>query len=117
MIPASVKIFVCTEPQDMRRSFDGLARAAREVLDVNPQSGALLCFFNKRRNRLKVLWWDSSGYTLLYKRAHEVRFEPPVGDAAGGVKVVVDGRGLAALLRGVPKPPRKRRIQRKGVLT
>ncbi|MCA9712751.1 MAG: IS66 family insertion sequence element accessory protein TnpB, partial [Myxococcales bacterium] len=51
MIPTSVRIFVCTEPQDMRRSFDGLALAAREVLGVDPQSGALLCFVNKRNNR------------------------------------------------------------------
>ena len=54
MIPGSVKIFVCTRPVDMRRSFDGLALAAREVIGEDPRSGALFCFVNKRRDRLKA---------------------------------------------------------------
>ncbi len=49
MIPGSVKIFVCTQPVDMRRSFDGLALAAREVIGEDPRSGALFCFVNKQR--------------------------------------------------------------------
>ena len=65
MIPSTVRIFVCTEPQDMRRSFDGLALATQEVLHEDPQSGALFCFVNKRANRLKILWWDANGYCLL----------------------------------------------------
>lgn len=66
MIPASVRIFVCTEPQDMRRSFDGLALATQQVMGKDLQAGALHCFVNKRANRLKVLWWDEDGYCLLY---------------------------------------------------
>jgi hypothetical protein len=46
MIPASVRIFVCREPMDLRRSFDGLALAAKERLGESPQSGALFCFLN-----------------------------------------------------------------------
>lgn len=68
MIPASVRIFVCREPQDLRRSFDGLALSARQVLGEEPQSGALFCFVNKRANRLKCLWWDRNGYCLLYNQ-------------------------------------------------
>ncbi len=59
MIGASVRIFVCREPQDLRRSFDGLAFAAKQVLGEDPQSGALFCFLDKRANRLKCLWWAS----------------------------------------------------------
>nr|WP_276604548.1 IS66 family insertion sequence element accessory protein TnpB [Nannocystis sp. RBIL2] len=47
-IPASVRIVVCTRPQDVRRSFDGLAPAARQVLGEHPQSGALFVFTNER---------------------------------------------------------------------
>ena len=65
MIPSSVRIFVCQQPQDMRRSFDGLALAAREHLGEDPQSGALFVFVNKRGNRLKVLWFERHGYCLL----------------------------------------------------
>jgi transposase len=103
MIPSSVRIFVCTEPQDMRRSFDALALAARERLGHDPRSGALFCFVNKRANRIKVLWWDENGFCLLYKRMHQaiVRLPPP-GD--NGPCVQVDGRQLRMLLTGIARP-------------
>lgn len=101
MIPSSVRIFVCTEPQDMRRSFDGLARAAREVLGQDPQAGALFCFVNKRSNRLKILWWDRNGYCLLYKRLHRAVFVIPKADVSGAP--VIDSKELARLLAGVAK--------------
>jgi transposase len=86
MIPSGVRIFVCTEPQDMRRSFDGLSLAAREKLGEDPQSGALFVFTNKRGNRLKVLWFDRNGYCILYKRLHRARFRLP--DASEGGRPV-----------------------------
>lgn len=101
MIPASVRIFVCTRPQDMRRSFDTLALAARELLGEDPQSGALFCFVGKR-NRLKILWWDRNGYCLLYKRLHRAVFHLPSGTGSrGSDKIQIDGRQLAELLAGV----------------
>lgn len=66
MIPAQVPIFVATAAADMRRGFDGLAAAAREVLGEDPQSGALFLFLNRRRDRLKILWYDRTGFCLLY---------------------------------------------------
>jgi transposase len=101
MIPPSVRIFVCTDPQDMRRSFDGLARAAREVLGEDPQAGALFCFVNKRANRLKILWWDRNGYCLLYKRLHQATFIMPKFGEGG--PPVIDGKQLAQLVAGVTK--------------
>ncbi len=77
MIPAGVRIFVCTTPVDLRRSFDGLALATQELLEQEPQSGSLYCFINKRANRLKILWWDQNGYCLLYKRLHAALFRIP----------------------------------------
>ncbi len=101
MLPPSVRIFVCTTPQDMRRSFDGLALAARELLGEEPQSGALFVFVGKRPTRIKVLWWDRNGYCILYKRLHRAVFCIPQGD--GGACVRIDGPALAALLAGVEK--------------
>lgn len=94
MIPSSVRIFVCSEPQDMRRSFDGLALAARAHLGEDPESGALFVFANKRGNRLKVLWFDRNGYCLLYKRLHRARFSLPE-------QRTIDTSTLATVLRGV----------------
>lgn len=108
MIPASVRIFVCIEPQDMRRSFDGLALATKQVLEEDPQSGALFCFVNKRANRLKILWWDRNGYCLLYKRLHRAIFQYPASSDASKPSVRIDGSQLAALIAGVV---RERRVK------
>lgn len=102
MLPASVRIFVCTTPQDMRRSFDGLALVAREVIGEDPQSGALFVFVGKRPTRIKVLWWDRNGYCVLYKRLHRAIFYMPQ-TATGAASVRIDGAALAALLAGVEK--------------
>lgn len=102
MLPSSVRIFVCTTPQDMRRSFDGLAQAAKEVVGEDPQSGALFVFVGKRPTRVKVLWWDRNGYCVLYKRLHRAVFRVPAG-ASGAASVRIDGAALAALLAGVEK--------------
>ena len=76
MIPKAVRIFVSLEPQDMRRGFDRLARVIREELGGDPQRG-LFVFVSRRRDRLKVLWWDRNGYAVLYKRLHRARARLP----------------------------------------
>lgn len=102
MIPTSVRIFVCTERQDMRRSFDALTLVVQERLTLDPQSGALFVFASKRGNRLKVLWFDRNGYCILYKRLHAASFVLP--DATSGAPLVpIDTRTLATILRGVEK--------------
>lgn len=103
MIPATVRIFACTEPVDMRRGFDGLALLARDKLCQDPKSGVLLLFVNKRRDRLKALWSDRNGYCVLYKRIHGAAFELPAPDETGGVSVRIDGQKLGALLAGKEK--------------
>lgn len=102
MIPVSVRIFVCTEPQDLRRSFDGLALATRQVLGQDPRSGAVFVFVNRRCRQLRMLWWDGRGYTLLCRRLHKALFRLPQSDAPSGRSIVVDHRVLLELLRGVP---------------
>lgn len=78
----------------MRRSFDGLSLAAQERLGEDPRSGALFVFVNKRKNRVKVLWFDHNGYCLLYKRLHRARFKVPEVRS-------IDAKKLAWILRGV----------------
>lgn len=85
----------------MRRSFDALALVVREVVALDPESGALFVFASKRGNRIKVLWFDRNGYCILYKRLHRASFELP--DIGGASHVAIDARALATLLRGVAK--------------
>jgi transposase len=110
MLPASVRILVCTEPQDMRRSFDTLAEVVRARLGEEPQSGGTLyVFVGKHATRVKVLWWDRNGYCLLYKRLHRALFAVPAS-RDGSASVVIDGKSLAELLAGVAKEEPRRRL-------
>ena len=69
-----VRVFVARHPVDMRKSFDGLSAAVIDLVDHDPQSGHLFLFFNKRRDRMKALVWEASGYWILYKRIEHGRF-------------------------------------------
>ena len=100
MLPAQVRILVCTQPQDMRRSFDTLALVTKDLLGEDPQSGSLYVFVGKRANRAKVLWWDRNGYCLLYKRLHRALFQVPRSND-GSPSIRIDGAALAQLLAGV----------------
>lgn len=108
MIPAGVRIFAATAPVDMRRGFVGLAEAARDGLGHDPAGGSLFVFFNKRRDKLKLLWHDRSGWCLLYKGLDRGFFRIP--DAAPDQRAItIDGRELAAILEGVQLPASKAR--------
>jgi transposase len=69
----SVRIFVGREPIDMRKSFDGLSSLVIDAVDQDPQSGRLFIFFNRRRDIMKSLVWDGSGYWLIGKRLEHGR--------------------------------------------
>jgi transposase len=97
-------IFVAVQPVDLRRSFDGLAGAARERMSKDPQSGALFLFFNKAHDRVKILWWDRTGFALLYKRLECGTFRIPEPLEPGARSVAIDAAELAKILEGVALP-------------
>lgn len=107
MLPTSVRILVCTERQDMRRSFDTLAAVVRDVMREEPQSGALYVFVGKRPTRVKVLWWDKTGYCLLTKRLHRALFAVPEAESDRR-SVRIDAGALSQLLVGVTRDEKKR---------
>lgn len=100
-IPASVRIFLAVEPCDMRKSYDGLQGVARERLREDPASGALFLFTNKRRNRLKILYWDGTGMWVMGKRPEKGCFSWPEGVQVADGKLQLSRRALALLLEGV----------------
>ena len=107
-LPLPVRIFLCTQPADMRRSFDGLAQMVREFLNADPLSGHLFIFRSKRGDRLKLLYWDTDGLAIWYKRLEEGTFRFPVPSTEGhGVEI--RAADLAMLLDGVDLESVKRR--------
>jgi len=106
--PPTVRVFVCTLPTDMRRSFDGLAGITREVLRLDPLSGHVFVFFNRRGDRVKILFWDRSGYCLWYKRLEQGIFRLPVGSSTTD-RLEVEISELALILEGIDLTGARRR--------
>jgi transposase len=100
-LPPSTRVFVATQPADMRRGFDGLLAIVRDFLGhADPFAGHLFVFRNKRGDRLKVLWWDRDGLALFYKRLEEGRFAIPArtDDAR---QIEMTAADLQLLLQGI----------------
>lgn len=104
----NLRIYLCTRPTDMRKSFDGLCALVRGVFQADPLDGSLFLFVNRRGDRLKMLWWDRDGLAQFYKRLESGTFEVlrREGEAAA---VEIDATELAMLLSGVSLASVKRR--------
>jgi transposase len=106
MLPAGVRILVCTTRQDMRKSFDTLAAVARDFMGEEPQSGALFVFLGKSPTRIKILWFDRNGYCLLAKRLHRAVFILPKLEETKGAALRIEAEALAQLLAGIEREGR-----------
>lgn len=95
LLPAGVRVYLCTVVTDMRRSFDGLAAMVEEHVGHDPLSGDLFVFCNRRGDRMKILLWDGDGYALWYKRLEEGTFCFPAG------KSEVSHAELSLILEGI----------------
>lgn len=96
----SIKVYLARGTTDMRKSFDTLAGAVREVLDEDPLSGHLFVFLGRRRHLIKILYWDGSGFWVLAKRLARGTFAwPEPGDDRKAIELRADE--LGALLGGV----------------
>ena len=107
-VPANTKIYLCTAPTDMRKSFDGLYSLALQVFEKDPTEGHLFLFLNRRRDRVKLLWWDRDGLALFYKRLEAGTFELPASKD-GECGMIIDSIDLALLLGGIDLRSAKRR--------
>jgi transposase len=97
-LPATLRIFLAVEPADMRKGFDGLSQLVRDRIAQDPLSGHLYVFRNRRRDRIKILYWDRDGLALWYKRLEKGTFRFP--EARDG-RVEVTAAEMAAVLEGI----------------
>lgn len=96
----SVKVYLATGATDMRKGFDSLAALVRDHLGHDPLSGSLFLFIGRDRDRIKILYWDSDGFALWYKRLEEGTFRLPSARTAGA-SVELKASELAMLLEGI----------------
>jgi transposase len=109
-LPPSVRIFVARGATDMRKSFDTLAALVCDVIAQDPQSGHLFVFLNRRRDRVKILWWDRSGYWLLSKRLEHGQFHLYDRVQGGARGYEVSASELALILEGIDLRGARRRL-------
>ena len=112
-LPASVRVYLCLTPTDMRRSFDGLHALVRDHLQLDAFAGHLYIFSNRRRDRLKVIYWDRDGFAIWAKRLEEGSFAIPAGEP-DSTRIEITTEELGAVLSGIdlPQATRRRRYRR-----
>ena len=113
-IPRTTRVFLATQPTDMRKGFDGLHALVETVIEEDPFVGHLFVFRNQRRDRLKVLWWDRDGWALFYKRLEKGRYEFPTDrlpktSGPGAGRCEIRSEVLTLLLDGIDLSSVKRR--------
>ena len=97
ILGGGVRAYVCAEPVDMRKSIDGLSQLVEPVFRADPFSGQVFVFLGRRRNKVKLLWWDRHGFFLLYKRLERGRFPSALELARGALSIAE----LMAFLEGI----------------
>jgi len=105
----TVRVFLAAGATDMRKSFDGLSELVRRILERDPLSGHLFAFCNRPKNRLKILYWDGSGFWLMHKRLERGTFSWPKPLAAEQRSMEMSGSEIAMLISGLELTKVRRR--------
>lgn len=110
-LPSSIRVFFAVEPIDMRGSFDALAGRVRRM-NLDPGDGHLYVFVNRRRNLMKILFFEWSGWCLFAKRLERGTYQLPA-TAEGQTRVTIAPGDLAMILEGIDlsRAPRRRRYR------
>jgi transposase len=111
MIPHGVEIFVGLDPIDLRWGFDRLAGIVADRLTRDARSGAMFVFFGRRRDCLKILFFDGTGLCLFYKRLDAGTFRLPLAEE-GATAIAIEERVLDDLLDGVDLNPPTKSVRR-----
>lgn len=104
-LPVAIAVYVSREPADMRKSIDGLSALVQSELKLDAQQTALFVFFNRQRNKVKVLYWDRNGFVVWYKRLAKGRYRLPTLVKRATKLSVSD---LSCLLEGIDLLDRRR---------
>ena len=117
IVPSHIKVFASLAPTDMRKSFSGLIGIVEKELGQQIESGHLFLFFNRRRDRLKVLFFTGDGTIILYKHLERGTFEPlraadhKVSSTASTPCLTLSTDELRLLLEGIELSSVKRRAR------
>ena len=108
-LPGSVRVYLCLTPCDMRKSFDSLHALVREHLELDAFAGHLFVFASRRKDRVKILYWDRDGFAIWAKRLEEGTYAMPSAADAMERRREITTQELAALLSGIDLQQASRR--------
>ena len=107
-LQGDTRIFIALGPTDMRKGFDALAAIVAHSLKLDPLSGQMFLFFNRRRDKMKILYWDRDGLAIWYRRLEQGTYQVPQADPTSH-SVEVRAEELLMILRGIDYQNAKRR--------
>lgn len=108
-LPPSVRLFVATQPVDGRKGADSLMVIVRDVFAQDPLSGHLFIFFSKRCDRIRVVYWDRSGFAMWTKRLERGRFRPSFSVDGRMTAAAIEAAELALIVEGIDLAGARRR--------
>ena len=113
-LSAAVRVFLCTRPTDLRKGFDGLSGLVQECFSQDVLTGHLFLFLNRRRDRIKILYFDRVGLVIWYKRLEVGSFQnleptPGTGQLSGAAGIELSVTDLALILGGIDLTTARRR--------
>jgi transposase len=108
-LPPSVRLFVATQPVDGRKGADSLMVIVRDIFGQDPLSGHLFIFFSKRRERIRVVYWDRNGFATWTKRLESGRFRPSFSADGRLTSMPVEAAELALIVEGIELAGARRR--------
>ncbi len=108
-LPPSVRLFVATQPVDGRKGADSLMVIVRDVFGQDPLSGHLFIFFSKRRDRVRVVYWDRNGFAMWTKRLESGRFRPSFSTDGRLTSLPIEAAELALIVEGIDLTGARRR--------
>jgi transposase len=100
-LPASVRVYLCLTACDMRKSFDSLHAMVRDYLELDAFGGHLFVFASRRRDRVKILYWDRDGFAVWSKRLEEGTYAVPFEDGGAERRREITAQELGAILSGI----------------
>jgi transposase len=98
--PGIPEVYLCIEPVDFRKAIQGLSLLVEQALELNPFEATLFVFINRRRDKIKILYWEKNGFCLWYKRLEKQRFKWPVNHP--GATITLNGEQLNWLIEVDP---------------
>ena len=110
-LPPSVRLFVATQPVDGRKGVDSLMVIVRDVFKHDPLSGHLFIFFSKRRDRVRVVYWDRNGFAMWTKRLERGRYRPAFTSDDRLDAQAIEAAELALVIEGIDLAGARRRVR------